>query len=195
MENVDLSQLRFAGTTKEACRSELAGARWSDSFSCRGCGHRKAYYIRTRKLYECANKQCKLQTSSTAGTQFHRSRSLEKIWSLFRESKETTRTLSKRFIMKIMVVSRKTAARAQAILLKSIKPEVWKKPSSKAQPDIDTKVAEPVRSDSQATRFGPVRSLPVKDACLCYSLIWYMFRPPLKPVSSNCANPDQLPPA
>lgn len=55
--------------TEKACAAALAKFRWPDGFICPECGHDQAYYIKTRKIYEC--KQCHYQTSVTAGTIFH----------------------------------------------------------------------------------------------------------------------------
>ena len=53
-------------STEEACRQALFEHRWPRGFSCQRCGHDKAWYLRGRGLYECAN--CHYQCSLTAGT-------------------------------------------------------------------------------------------------------------------------------
>jgi len=52
--------------TEEDCREALFEHRWPQGFSCRRCGHEKAWYLRGRGLYECAS--CHYQGSLTAGT-------------------------------------------------------------------------------------------------------------------------------
>ena len=52
--------------TEEDCRQALFEHRWPQGFSCRRCGHEKAWYLQGRGLYECA--ACHYQGSLTAGT-------------------------------------------------------------------------------------------------------------------------------
>src|SRR5450756_1715463 len=52
--------------TEEDCREALFEHRWPQGFSCRRCGHEKAWYLRGRGLYECAG--CHYQGPLTAGT-------------------------------------------------------------------------------------------------------------------------------
>jgi transposase-like protein len=52
--------------TQEDCRQALFEHRWPHGFSCRRCGHEKAWYLQGRGLYECAG--CHFQSSLTAGT-------------------------------------------------------------------------------------------------------------------------------
>ena len=77
MEIIDASRLNFAAKTKQECRSELLEARWNGCFKCPKCENEKAYWISTRQLYECANRNCRKQTSATAGTQLHKTRDLK----------------------------------------------------------------------------------------------------------------------
>lgn len=58
--------------TEEQCYEHLKNLRWPDGFVCPKCGHREAYFTKTRKLYQCKN--CCHQTSVTALTLFHRTR-------------------------------------------------------------------------------------------------------------------------
>ena len=51
-----------------ACLKELARRRWPDGFKCRRCGHRKAHVLSRRQIHECANQDCKFQSSVTTGT-------------------------------------------------------------------------------------------------------------------------------
>jgi transposase-like protein len=58
--------------TEDQCYEHLKNLRWPDGFVCPKCGHREAYFTRTRKLYQCKN--CHYQASVTARTLFHRTR-------------------------------------------------------------------------------------------------------------------------
>ena len=58
--------------TEEACFEYLVKIRWPDGFTCPKCGHKKYYFIKNRKLFQC--KSCRHQASVTAGTIFHKSR-------------------------------------------------------------------------------------------------------------------------
>ena len=86
MEIIDASRLTFAAKSKAECRSELIEARWSGQFKCPKCAHEKGYWIRKRALFECANRNCRKQTSPTAGTQFHKTRDLQSLWLVLKES-------------------------------------------------------------------------------------------------------------
>ena len=55
--------------TERACASTLAKYRWPNWFICAKCSHDSAYYITTRKVYQCS--RCRHQVSATAGTLFH----------------------------------------------------------------------------------------------------------------------------
>jgi transposase-like protein len=69
-------QERFA--TDEACLEYLAASRWPDGFLCPGCGSRRAWVLERRLLWECAS--CHTQTSVTAGTVMHRTRTPLRVW-------------------------------------------------------------------------------------------------------------------
>jgi transposase-like protein len=64
--------------TQEDCEKKLFEIRWPQGFVCPACGHKKYYLISGRKLYQCEN--CKHQTSLTAGTVMHRSRTPLLFW-------------------------------------------------------------------------------------------------------------------
>lgn len=61
-----------------ACREHLFNVRWPNGFSCPNCGGQSYGYISTRGLYQC--KVCRHQTSLTAGTVMHRSRTPLRVW-------------------------------------------------------------------------------------------------------------------
>jgi len=60
-------QKRFG--TEKACAAAIAKYRWPSGFICPKCGHDSAWYITTRKVYQCS--RCRHQVSVTAGTLFH----------------------------------------------------------------------------------------------------------------------------
>lgn len=69
-------QERFA--TETACLEYLAASRWPDGFLCPACGSRRAWVLERRHLWECAS--CHAQTSVTAGTVMHRTRTPLRQW-------------------------------------------------------------------------------------------------------------------
>ena len=116
MDLVELSSVAFAATSKSECKAELAAARWSDGFVCRECGNNKAYFLKKRGLFECANRKCKKQTSASAGTQFHNSKRFQEQWQLIGQYKENLSTTTKAVIKKAMNVSAGTARRVRRII-------------------------------------------------------------------------------
>ena len=69
-------QVRFAD--EAACRTYLAASRWPDRYRCPRCGHAQAFELPRRGLWQC--KACGHQTSVTAGTVLHRSRTSLREW-------------------------------------------------------------------------------------------------------------------
>jgi hypothetical protein len=69
-------QERFAG--EAACLEYLAASRWPEGFVCPACGGARAWVLERRHLWECG--ACHLQTSVTAGTVMHRTRTPLRIW-------------------------------------------------------------------------------------------------------------------
>lgn len=63
---------------EQACRTYLAEVKWPDGFVCPKCEGRDAYFIIERGLEQCTS--CRHQTSVTAGTMFHRSRTPLRVW-------------------------------------------------------------------------------------------------------------------
>src|SRR3990172_3390232 len=63
-------QARFRD--EEACRAYLAESRWPDGFRCPACGHGDALELPGRLLWRC--RACGRDTSVTAGTVLHRTR-------------------------------------------------------------------------------------------------------------------------
>jgi transposase-like protein len=69
-------QDRFA--TEAACLDYLAESRWPEGFVCPGCGGHGAWVLERRHLWQCS--ACALQTSVTAGTVMHRTRTPLRTW-------------------------------------------------------------------------------------------------------------------
>ncbi len=69
-------QERFA--TEAACLEYLAASRWPEGFVCPGCGGRSAWVLGRRHLWQCS--ECALQTSVTAGTVMHKTRTPLRTW-------------------------------------------------------------------------------------------------------------------
>jgi ribosomal protein L37AE/L43A len=63
---------------EEACRRYLYASRWPDGFSCPRCGAGAAGEQSTRRLWEC--RACHHQTSVTAGTVMHATRTPLQLW-------------------------------------------------------------------------------------------------------------------
>ncbi len=74
-------QRRFG--TEKACRKRLFTLRWPEGFKCPRCGGHKEYFLEKRMLYQCV--ECKHQTSLTAGTVMHRTRTplLKWFWAIY----------------------------------------------------------------------------------------------------------------
>jgi transposase-like protein len=63
-------QSRFAD--EAACRAYLAASRWPEGYRCPRCGHTEAFELARSHRWEC--KACRYQTSVTAGTILHGTR-------------------------------------------------------------------------------------------------------------------------
>lgn len=64
--------------TETDCYNHLKKLRWYESFTCPHCGHTKAYYMEKRKVFQCT--ECRNQTSLTANTILHKTRTPLKKW-------------------------------------------------------------------------------------------------------------------
>jgi len=64
--------------TEEDCFHHIHKLHWPDGFRCPKCGHTKAYFMKKRKVFQCAN--CRNQTSLTANTIFHKTRTPLRKW-------------------------------------------------------------------------------------------------------------------
>jgi transposase-like protein len=69
-------QERFA--TEAACLEYLVASRWPEGFCCPACGGGRAWVLERRHLWECA--YCHQQTSVTAGTVMHGTRTPLRVW-------------------------------------------------------------------------------------------------------------------
>jgi transposase-like protein len=69
-------QERFA--TEAVCIDYLAESRWPGGFVCPRCEGRRAWVLARRHLWECAD--CRQQTSVTAGTVMHGTRTALRLW-------------------------------------------------------------------------------------------------------------------
>ena len=69
-------QRRFAD--EEACRRYLAASRWPDGFRCPRCGGAAGWELAGRLLWRC--QACRHDTSVTAGTVLHRTRTPLTYW-------------------------------------------------------------------------------------------------------------------
>lgn len=96
-------QRRFA--TEDACAAYLAECRWPDGFRCPRCGGEKGWPLPARRLVECAD--CGHQTSTTAGTVLHRTRTplLTWFWAAFLMTTDT-RGVSARGIARQLEIPR-----------------------------------------------------------------------------------------
>ena len=65
-------------STVDACIEFLASSRWPDGFRCPRCRGSDAWQLRSRPLWECSG--CGKQTSVTAGTVLHKTRTDLRIW-------------------------------------------------------------------------------------------------------------------
>jgi hypothetical protein len=61
-----------------ACLDYLAVSRWPEGFRCPACKCQRAWVLERRHLWECA--QCHQQTSITAGTVMHGTRTPLRLW-------------------------------------------------------------------------------------------------------------------
>lgn len=76
--NYSLKQFARRFATESVCRAYLFKLRWPDGFVCPVCGSRAYYRLPKRELLQCKN--CSHQTSVTAGTIMHRTRTPLRVW-------------------------------------------------------------------------------------------------------------------
>ncbi|MCP3667352.1 MAG: IS1595 family transposase [Gammaproteobacteria bacterium] len=80
---IDLITFQRRFGTEAACRKRLFALRWPEGFKCPQCGCNESYFLEKRALYQCV--ACKLQTSLTAGTIMHRTRTplVKWFWAIY----------------------------------------------------------------------------------------------------------------
>jgi transposase-like protein len=64
--------------TEDDCLDYIEKLRWPHGFVCPNCGHDVGYRLSNRRLFQCA--VCRRQTSVTAGTIFHKTRTPLRHW-------------------------------------------------------------------------------------------------------------------
>lgn len=82
-QTIDLLEFSKKFSSEEQCWQHLFNLRWPEHFICPVCGCTEYSYHSTRKLCQC--KACKHQTSVTAGTIFHKTRTplVKWFWAIF----------------------------------------------------------------------------------------------------------------
>ena len=73
-----LAQFQAQFGNEAACRRYLAACRWPEGYRCSRCQHAEAFELSRRALWQC--KACGYQTSATAGTVLHRTRTPLTLW-------------------------------------------------------------------------------------------------------------------
>ncbi|MGI0062397.1 MAG: IS1595 family transposase [Nitrosotalea sp.] len=77
-ETMTLTKFQDKFKSEEDCLDAVEKARWPKGFICPNCGHDDACRISTRRLMQCT--VCSRQTSITAGTVFHKTRTPLRNW-------------------------------------------------------------------------------------------------------------------
>lgn len=75
---LSLQQFQRTFVTEQACVDYLFKQRWPRGYVCPRCNHSKYSFHSVRRLYQCSN--CKYQTSVTAGTVFHKTKTPLSVW-------------------------------------------------------------------------------------------------------------------
>ena len=80
---MDLVTFQKKFRTERACQKRLFLMKWPDGYFCPRCGEKKYYRIEKRGLFQCA--ACAHQTSLTAGTVMHRTRTplVKWFWAIY----------------------------------------------------------------------------------------------------------------
>ena len=71
-QNMNFAKFARKFSTEKSCEKYLFKMKFYEGFKCPQCNHDEYYFCKRKKLYQC--KACKHQTSVTAGTIMHRSR-------------------------------------------------------------------------------------------------------------------------
>jgi transposase-like protein len=75
---INFFQFQKMFSTELKCWKYLVKKRWPHGFICPRCGRQRAYYLAHRNLFQCQG--CHYQTSVTANTIFHKTRTPLKKW-------------------------------------------------------------------------------------------------------------------
>jgi ribosomal protein L37AE/L43A/transposase-like protein len=80
---MDLITFQRKFGTEKASRKRLFLMKWPDGYRCPRCGGNRAYHIEERGLYQCT--ACKYQSSLTAGTVMHKTRTplVKWFWAIY----------------------------------------------------------------------------------------------------------------
>ena len=107
-ESISFFEFQQKFNSEEACREKLYNMRWPQGFRCPRCGHDKYYDLPNRSLYQC--KACKYQSSVTAGTVMHKTRTrlMKWFWAIFLAS-DDKRGISALQLSKKIDISHKVA--------------------------------------------------------------------------------------
>jgi len=77
-QSLSLYEFKNMFPDEKSCRKHLFQIRWPNGFECPKCGHTAYYEIESRNIVQCAS--CRHQTSVTAGTIFHKTRTPLYVW-------------------------------------------------------------------------------------------------------------------
>ena len=78
LEGMSALEFQDRFRTEADCLEFIRQLRWPNGFICPNCGHDFAYELNERRLYQCS--VCRRQTSVTAGTIFHKTRTPLRCW-------------------------------------------------------------------------------------------------------------------
>jgi len=78
LEGMSAIEFQDRFRTEEDCLDFIRQLRWPHGFICPNCGHDFGYELNERRLYQCSI--CRRQTSVTAGTIFHKTRTPLRHW-------------------------------------------------------------------------------------------------------------------
>lgn len=73
-----LREFQSMFATEEACQNYLVECRWPEGYACPRCGKRRAYELMKLRRWQCAG--CRYQTSLTAGTILHNTKTPLRVW-------------------------------------------------------------------------------------------------------------------
>lgn len=77
-QSIEFFRFQKMFSSDKKCWDFLVKRRWPNGYECSRCHHKKYYFHPTPALFEC--RQCRYQTSVTANTIFHKTRTPLKKW-------------------------------------------------------------------------------------------------------------------